>query len=140
MAAGDITPRDGNCFYHALLQQIHWFETLESLIPLTPIPNYLQLCRMICRYIEDNQNETSYIWTIYKCITIWTQSFLRWLCHPANVLWCVCYRAVYQCCWCFIGVQYLYNIWTLYESTSSPTAWSHHPGVNLIIQIAVTYL
>ena len=25
VCAGDITPGDGNCFYHALLQQIHHF-------------------------------------------------------------------------------------------------------------------
>ena len=59
--AGDITPGDGNCFYHALLQQIHRFETSESLIPLTPIQNHLQLHRMICQYIQDNQNELRYI-------------------------------------------------------------------------------
>ena len=41
VCAGDITPGDGNCFYNALLQQIHRFETLESLIPMTPIPNHL---------------------------------------------------------------------------------------------------
>ena len=61
VCAGDITPGDGNCFHHALLQQIHRFETLESLIPLTPIPNHLQLRRMISQYIQENQNEIRYI-------------------------------------------------------------------------------
>ena len=61
VCAGDITPGDGNCFYYALLQQIHRFETMESLIHLTPIPNHLQLRRMICQYIQENQNEIRYI-------------------------------------------------------------------------------
>ena len=39
VSAGDKTSGDGNCFYHALLQQIRGFETLDSMIPLTPIPN-----------------------------------------------------------------------------------------------------
>ena len=61
VSAGDITPGDGNCFYHALLQQICRFETLDSMIPLTPIPNHLQLRRIICQYIQDNRSEISYI-------------------------------------------------------------------------------
>ena len=60
VSAVNITPGDGNCFYHELLQQIHQFETMDSLIPLTSIPNHLQLCRIICQYTQDNQSEISY--------------------------------------------------------------------------------
>lgn len=61
VVADEITPGDGNCFYHAILQQIHRFEEIDSMISLTPTPTHLQLRQIVCEYVRNNQNEIRYI-------------------------------------------------------------------------------
>ena len=59
--ADEITPGDGNCFYHAVVQQLHRSEIRSNILNLDPLPSHLTLRRTICQFIQQNQNDVTYI-------------------------------------------------------------------------------
>ena len=63
--ADEVTPGDGNCFYHAILQQLQRSEIVAEHHPshlnLNPLPTYLELRAAICEYVQQNQNSIPYI-------------------------------------------------------------------------------
>ena len=62
--AHKITPGDGNCFYHAVLQQLHRNDVRRSIhadVNLDPLPTHYTLGRTICQFIQQNQNDVTYI-------------------------------------------------------------------------------
>ena len=45
--ADEITPSDGNCFYHAVVQQLHRSNIRSNILNLNPLPSHLMLRRAI---------------------------------------------------------------------------------------------
>ena len=39
--ADEITPGDGNCFYHAVVQQLHRSDIRSNILNLDPLPSHL---------------------------------------------------------------------------------------------------
>ena len=56
----NVTPGDGNCFYHALLQQLQKSDISIGYHPthliLNPLPSHLELRTAICEYVQQHQN------------------------------------------------------------------------------------
>lgn len=54
--ADNITPGDGNCFYHALLQQLQRSDISidyhSTHLILNPLPSHLELGTAICEYVR----------------------------------------------------------------------------------------
>ena len=63
VCANDVAPGDGNCFYHAVLQQLHRNDIHASsdVTPLCPLPTHLELRVSICQYVLQHQNDIPYI-------------------------------------------------------------------------------
>ena len=63
--ADTATPGDGNCFYHAILQQLQRSEIVidqhSSHLNLDPLPTHLELRVAICEYVQHHQNDIAYI-------------------------------------------------------------------------------
>lgn len=57
-----VTPGDGNCFYHAVLQQMQRNDIhATSDVFQYPLPTHLELRQLICRYVQEQQNDIPYI-------------------------------------------------------------------------------
>ena len=56
----DVTPGDGNCIYHALLQQLQRSDISidyhSTHLILNPLPSRLALRTAICEYVQQHQN------------------------------------------------------------------------------------
>ena len=65
VCADTVTPGDGNCFYHAILQQLQRSEINidhhSSHLNLDTLPTHLELRVAICEYVQQHQNEIAYI-------------------------------------------------------------------------------
>ena len=63
--ADTVTPGDGNCFYHAILQQLQRSEIVidqhSSHLNLDPLPTHVELGAAICEYVQHQQNDIAYI-------------------------------------------------------------------------------
>ena len=64
--ADEVTPGDGNCFYHAILQQLQRTDiTIDHNITYLslnhPLPSHLDLKVAICEYVQQHQNDITYI-------------------------------------------------------------------------------
>ena len=63
--ADTATPGDGNCFYHAILQQLQRSEIVidqhSPHLNLDPLPTHLELRVAICEYVQHHQNDIAYI-------------------------------------------------------------------------------
>ena len=61
----NVTSGDGNCFYHALLQQLQRSDISidyhSTHLILNPLPSHLELRTAICEYVQQHQNNIAYI-------------------------------------------------------------------------------
>ena len=65
-----VTPGDGNCFYHAVLQQMQRNDIHAiSDVFQYPLPTHLELRQLICQYVQEQQNDIPYIHSIEHFIT-----------------------------------------------------------------------
>ena len=70
--ADTVTPGDGNCFYHLILQQLQRSEIdivqHSSHLNLDPLPTHLELRAAICEYVQHQQNDIHSIHTTIQHI------------------------------------------------------------------------
>ena len=68
VCANEVTPGDGNCFYHAILQ-LQRSEIItnhhSSHLNLNPLPTHLELRAAIYEYVQQYQNSIPYIQQYY---------------------------------------------------------------------------
>ena len=59
VSADEITPCDGNCFYHAIVQQVHRPVIRDEVTSL--LTSHSELRGIVCQYIRLHQNAIEYI-------------------------------------------------------------------------------